>query len=170
MHLRSGRAEEYYRLALSVRPNDKMSRDALIARLIDINYKRNDLAPERTNFRVRGDTVDIFPANMSEHGIRVEFFGNEIDGVSEFDIVSGNIVARLAHAAIFPASHYAVEHQTMMNAIEQIERDWRTAGQIFYRQSQVDRGATHRRARSLRHRNDEGNRLLLGHRKLLAVL
>ena len=92
-------------------------------RLIDINYKRNDLAPERTNFRVRGDTVDIFPANMSEHGIRVEFFGNEIDGVSEFDIVSGNIVARLAHAAIFPASHYAVEHQTMMNAIEQIERD-----------------------------------------------
>ncbi|MDE6966242.1 MAG: UvrB/UvrC motif-containing protein, partial [Clostridiales bacterium] len=109
--------------ALSVRPNDKMSRDALIARLIDINYKRNDLAPERTNFRVRGDTVDIFPANMSEHGIRVEFFGNEIDGVSEFDIVSGNIVARLAHAAIFPASHYAVEHQTMMNAIEQIERD-----------------------------------------------
>ncbi len=72
---------------------------------------------------MRGDTVDIFPANMSEHGIRVEFFGNEIDGVSEFDIVSGNIVARLAHAAIFPASHYAVEHQTMMNAIEQIERD-----------------------------------------------
>ncbi len=118
-----GAPEEYYRLALSVRPNDKMSRDALIARLIDINYKRNDLAPERTNFRVRGDTVDIFPANMSEHGIRVEFFGNEIDGVSEFDIVSGNIVARLAHAAIFPASHYAVEHQTMMNAIEQIERD-----------------------------------------------
>ncbi len=118
-----GAPEEYYRLALSVRPNDKMSRDALIARLIDINYKRNDLTPERTNFRVRGDTVDIFPANMSEHGIRVEFFGNEIDGVSEFDIVSGNIVARLAHAAIFPASHYAVEHQTMMNAIEQIERD-----------------------------------------------
>lgn len=118
-----GAPEEYYRLALSVRPDDKMSRDALIARLIDINYKRNDLAPERTNFRVRGDTVDIFPANMSEHGIRVEFFGNEIDGVSEFDIVSGNIVARLAHAAIFPASHYAVEHQTMMNAIEQIERD-----------------------------------------------
>ncbi|MCH5165684.1 MAG: excinuclease ABC subunit UvrB [Clostridiales bacterium] len=118
-----GAPEEYYRLALSVRPGDKMSRDALIARLIDINYKRNDLAPERTDFRVRGDTVDIFPASMSEHGIRVEFFGNEIDGVSEFDIVSGNIVARLAHAAIFPASHYAVEHSTMMNAIEQIERD-----------------------------------------------
>ncbi|MDE5592960.1 MAG: DEAD/DEAH box helicase family protein, partial [Clostridiales bacterium] len=79
-----GAPEEYYRLALSVRPGDRMTRDALISRLIDINYKRNDLAPERTNFRVRGDTVDIFPASMSEHGIRVEFFGNEIDGVSEF--------------------------------------------------------------------------------------
>ncbi|MDE6201127.1 MAG: excinuclease ABC subunit UvrB [Clostridiales bacterium] len=118
-----GAPEEYYRLALSVRPGDIMTRDALISRLIDINYKRNDLAPERTNFRVRGDTVDIFPASMSEHGIRVEFFGNEIDGVSEFDIVSGNIVSRLSHAAVFPASHYAVEHDKMLGAIEQIERD-----------------------------------------------
>ncbi len=118
-----GAPEEYYRLALSVRPGDKMSRDALSSRLIEINYKRNDMAPERTDFRVRGDTVDIFPASMSEHGIRVEFFGNEIDGVSEFDIVSGNVVARLAHAAIFPASHYAVEHSRLLGAIEQIERD-----------------------------------------------
>ncbi len=118
-----GAPEAYYRLALSVRPGDKMSRDALISRLIDINYKRNDMAPERTDFRVRGDTVDIFPASMSEHGIRVEFFGNEIDGVSEFDTVSGNIVARLAHAAIFPASHYAIEHDVMLKAIDQIECD-----------------------------------------------
>ena len=118
-----GAPEEYYRLALSVRPGDKMSRDALISRLIEINYKRNDLAPERTEFRVRGDTVDIFPASMSEHGIRVEFFGNEIDGVSEFDIVSGSIAAKLAHAAIFPASHYAVERQTLLDAIGNIERD-----------------------------------------------
>ncbi|MBD5131551.1 MAG: excinuclease ABC subunit UvrB [Clostridiales bacterium] len=118
-----GAPEAYYRMAISVRPGDKMSRDALIARLIDSNYKRNDLAPERTNFRVRGDTVDIFPANSSDHGIRVEFFGNEIDGVAEFDIVSGNIVSRLQHAAIFPASHYAVEHATLLEAIDQIERD-----------------------------------------------
>lgn len=118
-----GAPEAYYRMAVSVRPGDKMSRDALISRLIDINYKRNDLAPERTNFRVRGDTVDIFPASMSDHGIRVEFFGNEVDGLCEFDIVSGNIVSRLAHAAIFPASHYAVEHETMLGAIAQIESD-----------------------------------------------
>lgn len=118
-----GAPEEYYRLALSVRPGDKMSRDALISRLVEINYKRNDLAPERTDFRVRGDTVDIFPASMSDKGVRVEFFGNEIDGVSEFDAVSGNITARLAHAAIFPASHYAVEHGTLLDAIGHIESD-----------------------------------------------
>lgn len=118
-----GAPEEYYRLALSVRPGDKISREAVIARLIEINYERNDLAPERTQFRVRGDTVDVFPASMSEHGIRIEFFGNEVDGVSEFDAVSGNIVSRLAHAAIFPASHYAVERDTLLGAIEQIEKD-----------------------------------------------
>lgn len=118
-----GAPEEYYRLAVSVRPGDKLSREALISRLVDINYHRNDLAPERTDFRVRGDTVDIFPASMSERGIRVEFFGSEIDGVSEFDVVSGNITARLAHAAIFPASHYAVEHGVLLDAIGQIEKD-----------------------------------------------
>lgn len=118
-----GAPEEYYRLAVSVRPGDKLSREALISRLVDINYHRNDLAPERTDFRVRGDTVDIFPASMSERGIRVEFFGSEIDGVSEFDVVSGNITARLAHAAIFPASHYAVEHGMLLDAIGQIEKD-----------------------------------------------
>ncbi|MCH5158854.1 MAG: excinuclease ABC subunit UvrB [Clostridiales bacterium] len=126
-----GAPEEYYRLAVSVRPGDKLSRDALISRLVEINYKRNDLAPERTNFRVRGDTVDIFPASMSEHGIRVEFFGNEIDGLSEFDIVSGNIVSRLQHAAIFPASHYAVEHATMLQAIERIEADCEAQVKFF---------------------------------------
>ena len=126
-----GAPEEYYRLALSVRPGDKMSRDALISRLVDINYKRNDMAPERTDFRVRGDTVDIFPASMSERGIRVEFFGNEIDGLSEFDVVTGNIVNRLAHAAIFPASHYAVERQTLLSAIEHIEEDCQAQVKFF---------------------------------------
>ncbi len=126
-----GAPEEYYRLALSVRPGDKMNRDALISRLIEINYKRNDMAPERTDFRVRGDTVDIFPASMSEHGIRVEFFGNEIDGLCEFDIVSGNVVAKLAHAAVFPASHYAVERETMLKAIDRIEADCEAQVKFF---------------------------------------
>lgn len=126
-----GAPEDYYRLALSVRPGDRISRDELIERLVGINYKRNDLAPERTNFRVRGDTVDIFPANTSDHGIRVEFFGSEVDGLCEFDIVSGNILARLSHAAIFPASHYAVEHNKLISAIAQIEKDCKEQVEFF---------------------------------------
>lgn len=100
-----------------------MDRDELIRRLVAINYKRNDIEFERTNFRVQGDTVDIFTANNSEIALRVEFFGDEIDTISEFEAVSGKVVSRLNHAAIFPASHYAVEQATMKRAIEQILRD-----------------------------------------------
>ena len=118
-----GAPEEYYRLSVSLRPGDKLDRDELIRKLVGINYKRNDIAPERTDFRVKGDTVDIFIASSSDHGVRVEFFGDEIDALSEFDIVTGKIVSRLNHAAIFPASHYAVAHETLSRAITAILRD-----------------------------------------------
>ena len=118
-----GAPEEYYRLSVSLRPGDKLDRDELIRKLVGINYKRNDTAPERTDFRVKGDTVDIFIASSSDHGGRVEFFGDEIDALSEFDIVTGKIVSRLNHAAIFPASHYAVAHETLEHAITAILRD-----------------------------------------------
>ena len=118
-----GAPEEYYRLSVSLRPGMTMDRDELIRRLVAINYKRNDIEFERTNFRVQGDTVDIFTANNSEIALRVEFFGDEIDTISEFEAVSGKVVSRLNHAAIFPASHYAVEQATMNRAIEQILRD-----------------------------------------------
>lgn len=118
-----GAPEEYYRLSVSLRPGDKLDRDELIRKLVGINYKRNDTAPERTDFRVKGDTVDIFIASSSDHGVRVEFFGDEIDALSEFDIVTGKIVSRLNHAAIFPASHYAVAHETLSRAITAILRD-----------------------------------------------
>lgn len=118
-----GAPEEYYRLSVSLRPGDKLDRDELIRKLVGINYKRNDTAPERTDFRVKGDTVDIFIASSSDHGVRVEFFGDEIDALSEFDIVTGKIVSRLNHAAIFPASHYAVARETLEHAITAILRD-----------------------------------------------
>ena len=118
-----GAPEEYYRLSVSLRPGDKLDRDELIRKLVGINYKRNDTAPERTDFRVKGDTVDIFIASSSDHGVRIEFFGDEIDALSEFDIVTGKIVSRLNHAAIFPASHYAVAHETLEHAITAILRD-----------------------------------------------
>ena len=118
-----GAPETYYRMTISLRPGNKMERDDLVRRLIDIGYKRNDIEVARTHFRVKGDTVEIFVAHSSEYGIRVEFFGDEIESVSEFDIVTSNKRASLKHCGIFPASHYVAETNTIRQAIAQIEED-----------------------------------------------
>lgn len=126
-----GAPEEYFRLSLSLRPGDQISRDELIRRLIELQYTRKDIDFSRSSFRVRGDVVEIFPAGASEIAIRVEFFGDEIDRLCEEEIVTGKITAELKHAAIFPASHYAVGSQKLMSAIEEIERDLKTEVKAF---------------------------------------
>ena len=118
-----GAPEEYYRLALSLRPNEDMSRDELMRRLVAIQYQRNDLDFSRSTFRVRGDTVDIFPSSNTEIFIRVEFFGDTIDRICEAEYVSGKVVSELKHAVIFPASHYAVAQEKIGFATAAIERD-----------------------------------------------
>ena len=126
-----GAPEEYFKLAISLRPGDALSRDELIRRLIELQYTRNDIDFARSTFRVRGDTVEIFPAGASEIAIRVEFFGDEIDRLCEEEVVTGKITADLKHAAIFPASHYAVGSQKLMSAIEAIERDLKVEVKAF---------------------------------------
>ena len=126
-----GAPEEYFRLALSLRPGDQLSRDDLIRRLIELQYTRKDIDFSRSSFRVRGDIVEIFPAGASEIAIRVEFFGDEIDRLCEEEVVTGKITAELKHAAIFPASHYAVGNQKLMSAIEAIERDLKIEVKAF---------------------------------------
>lgn len=118
-----GAPEEYYRLSVSLRPGMQIERDELLRKLVAINYKRNDVDFERTCFRVKGDVVDIFVASSSEYAVRVEFFGDEIDSLSEVEVVSGKTINKLKHAAIFPASHYAVEQKTLQNAILAIKKD-----------------------------------------------
>ena len=118
-----GAPEEYYRMSISLRPGQNMDRNDLIRRLVEINYTRSDTDFERTNFRVKGDTVDIFPASSSERAVRVEFFGDEIEQVSEIEAMTGRVLARLKHAAIFPASHYAVESGRMKTALQNISAD-----------------------------------------------
>lgn len=110
-------------MSISLRPGQEIGRDALIRRLVEINYTRSDTEFERTNFRVKGDTVDIFPASSSERAVRVEFFGDEIDRLSEIEAITGRTISLLKHAAIFPASHYAVEGSTMKNALINISHD-----------------------------------------------
>lgn len=118
-----GAPEEYYRLSVSLRPGMEISRDALLRKLIDIQYERRDVDFQRSSFRVRGDTVDIFPSSNSEVVIRVEFFGDEIDRICETDYVTGNVLSELNHVAIFPASHYAVGSEKLSAALNQIRKD-----------------------------------------------
>ena len=118
-----GAPGEYYKLSVSLRPGQEISRDDLIRRLVEIQYQRSDMDFHRGTFRVRGDVVEIFPASNSEVAIRVEFFGDEIEKISEVEAVSGRSIATLLHSIIFPATHYVVEGVTLEKSMEQIKHD-----------------------------------------------
>ena len=100
-----GEPEDFEKLMISLRPGMTMERDFLLKRLIEIRYERNDVAFERNRFRVRGDTVELYPAYYRDKAVRVEFFGDEIDRISEFNPVNGQVARTLQHIAIYPASH-----------------------------------------------------------------
>ena len=114
---------EYHDLLVSVRPGQEMSRDELIARLVSISYERNDVNFVRNKFRVRGDVVEVFPASSTDHAIRIEFFGDEIDRVSKIHTLTGAVVEHLSYAAIFPATHYAVSDERREAALREIEAE-----------------------------------------------
>ncbi len=118
-----GDPSEYLKLSISLRPGMRIDRDEVISNLVDIQYERNDFDLVRGTFRVRGDVLEILPANSEKTAIRVEFFGDEIDRLSEISAVTGAVVSNLNHAAIFPASHYATSREKMEPALKQIERD-----------------------------------------------
>ncbi len=118
-----GSPEEYHNLHIALRTGEEFDRDELINNLIAIQYTRNDIDFKRTTFRVKGDVVDIFPASTSEYAVRVQFFGDEIEKIYEFDPVSGNMLNEVTFVAIYPATHYAVGSNTLHNAIAQIEID-----------------------------------------------
>ena len=118
-----GDPSEYEGMMVSMRPGMQLSRDRLIQRLIEIQYNRNDFEFARGSFRVRGDVLEIIPANEREHGLRIEFFGDEIERVREIEVVTGNVLATLEHAMVFPATHYAMDRDKMTSQLDVIERD-----------------------------------------------
>ena len=118
-----GDPSEYQGLVLAVRPGMQMSRDIFIRKLVANSYNRNDMALARDHFRVNGDTVEVIPANMNESALRVEFFGDEIDRLSEINIVTGELIRVLSYAAIYPATHYAVSDEKREMALKQIETE-----------------------------------------------
>ncbi len=114
---------DYYSMAISLRPGMQIDRDELIDRLVAIQYKRNEIDFNRAEFRVRGDVVEIFPVDSSELAVRIEFWGDEIDKISQFDCVTNKAVCTLKHVNIFPASHYVVQKQKMEEALRRINLD-----------------------------------------------
>ena len=118
-----GSPEDYQGMIVSLRPGMVKDRDKVIHELIDIQYDRNDMDIQRGNFRVRGDTVEIYPAQGGDYLIRVEFFGDEIDRIAEVDMLSGRVHATLEHITIFPASHYVVPQDKINKACEDIEQE-----------------------------------------------
>ena len=118
-----GSPEDYQGMIVSLRPGMVKDRDKVIHELIDIQYDRNDMDIQRGNFRVRGDTLEIYPAQGGDYLIRVEFFGDEIDRIAEVDMLSGRVHATLEHITIFPASHYVVPQDKINRACEDIEKE-----------------------------------------------
>ena len=118
-----GSPKDYMEMIISLRPGMEKDRDDVIKALIDIQYDRNDMDFHRGTFRVRGDVLEIFPAEESERAVRVEFFGDEIDRITQIDTLTGEILCELEHIAIFPASHYVVPMDTILKATQEIEQD-----------------------------------------------
>lgn len=114
---------DYQNMTVSLRPGMTKDRDEVIKKLVEIQYARNDMDFKRGTFRVRGDVLEIFPVSESEHAIRVEFFGDEVDRITEIDVLTGEIKAELEHMVVFPASHYVVDRDNMNRAIIGIENE-----------------------------------------------
>ena len=118
-----GSPSDYQNMIVSLRPGQEKDRDDVIRELIDISYERNQMDFERGRFRVHGDTIEIFPAWESDKAVRVEFFGDEIDRITEFDPLTGKAIATLSHFAVFPASHYVVPREKLAKAASDIEEE-----------------------------------------------
>lgn len=118
-----GSPEDYLNLTLSLRPGMIKDRDEVIRELIRMQYERNDIDFRRGRFRVRGDVLEIFPASNTDRAIRVEFFGDEIERITEFDVLTGEVIGRRNHVAIFPASHYVTTSEKLKRAIKSIEEE-----------------------------------------------
>ena len=126
-----GEPDDFAKLVVSLRVGAEWNRDELLRRLVEIRYERNDIAFERNMFRVRGDTVEIYPAYYKDHAIRVEFFGDEIDRISDFNPITGSVNRVLNHIAIYPASHYVTTKDKMDKALSEIRREMEEQVKIF---------------------------------------
>ena len=128
---------DYSSMVISLRPGHQMSRDELLKKLVSIRYERNDVAFERNAFRVRGDTVEIYPVYARDHAIRIEFFGDEIERISEINVVTGIPSRVMSHVAVYPASHYVTTEEKTQNAMTEIKREMKERIEHFERENKL---------------------------------
>lgn len=128
---------DYRNMVISLRPGMEKSRDEITKKLVEIQYERNDINFVRNKFRVRGDVLEIFPASSGDKIIRVEFFGDEIDRISEINPLTGELISVLKHAAIYPASHYIVSKEKMQTAVKELERELEERLEFFRKQGKL---------------------------------
>ena len=128
---------DYQEMVLSLRPGMERERDEVIRKLIDIQYMRNDIDFHRGTFRVRGDVLEIFPAASSKEAYRVEFFGDEVERITQIDVVTGRVVSELSHIAVFPASHYVVAPEKIAKAADDILAECKEQVQFFKREEKL---------------------------------
>lgn len=132
-----GPPEEYERQVIGIRPGMEMSREELASRLIDVKYDRNDISLTRNNFRLRGDTLEVYPSGYTERALRIEFFGDEIDRISEINPLTGHVIEELHYVAIYPATHYVVDQSSKEQAIAEIEAEMEERVEWFRSQNKL---------------------------------
>ena len=128
---------DYSSMVISLRPERQMSRDELLRKLVSIRYERNDVAFERNAFRVRGDTVEIYPVYARDHAIRIEFFGDEIERISEINVITGAPSRTLTHVAVYPASHYVTTEEKTKKAIAEIKTEMKERVEFFEKENKL---------------------------------
>lgn len=132
-----GAPKDYYEMAVSLRPGTVIARDDVLRRLVSIQYERNEYSFTRGNFRVRGDVVEVFPASTGEMAIRIEFFGDEVERLVEFNPLTGEVLGRRLHVMIFPASHFVTTRDNMLKAADQIEQELADQIKLFKQEGKL---------------------------------
>ena len=164
-----GDPEAYLQMVLHLKRGDKLDQRALLRRLAEMQYTRNDIDFTQGCYRVRGDVIDIFPAESDRDAIRVELFDDVIDSLARFDPLTGEVRAKIPRYTVYPGTHYVTPKDRLVTSIDQIREDLRTAPGRAVREQQAGGGAAPAAAHHLRPGDDPGDRLLPGHRELLAL-
>ena len=164
-----GSVETYSQMTESLTVGGRINRTKLLAKFVELQYRRNDLNFVRGTFRVRGDTIEFFPAHYEDRAWRISLFGDEIEAIHEFDPLTGEKTASLHQIKIYANSHYVTPRPTLLQAIEQIRRDLKIRLDELHRDGPAARSAAARTAHAVRHRDDRGDRIVRRHRELFAL-